>query len=77
MFDQILNAFGIGQNLPQTQEDIRVLAQAAQQAQSPQFQAQLLAAQSKVEQYANAQLAMQAVSTVALVGILIVLMRKR
>jgi hypothetical protein len=62
--------------LPQTQADIQRIAAASEYAQSPQFQTQFKEAKSEVEQYLYAQMAFQAVATVATFGIFLMMLYK-
>lgn len=61
--------------LPQTQKDIRSIAQAADQFQSPQGQQQLQQIGRDVQDYATVQLLLQATGTIAMVGILLINIR--
>jgi len=63
--------------LPKTQQDITKIAQAAQQAQSPQMQAQLSAMRDDLTTAIGTQLILQLVATVSLVGIFVLLYKKR
>jgi len=63
--------------LPKTQQDITKIAQAAQQAQSPQMQAQLSAMRDDLTTAIGTQLVLQLVATVSLVGIFVLLYKKR
>ena len=58
--------------LPQTQRDIRKIAEATEYAQSPEARATLEQAQATVEAYATTQLVLQVLSTVAILGLLYV-----
>lgn len=60
------------QGVPQTQQDINVLAQAARDYQSPATQAQIQSFTTKAETAAIIMLLLQTVSTAAAVGILLV-----
>jgi hypothetical protein len=63
--------------IPQTQSDINVLAQTAGQFQSPQVQAQIAKARDELETYLVFQGITNFISTAALVGIFILLWKKR
>lgn len=70
-----MDLFGLIQTLngaQKTQQDIGVIAQVAQQAQSPAVQQEIRAVASKAEVAAIAMLTLQAISTAAAVGILLV-----
>lgn len=69
------SVLGMGQKMPQTQADIRQIAQAAQTAQSPAFQAQLQRVEAEVADYAKVQLALQAFSTMAIIGLFLIALR--
>ncbi len=73
-FKNLLNSLF---TLPKTQKDISQIAEVARQSQSPQLSAQLAQAQSDLTAAVGTQLALQAVSTVALVGIFVLLYKKR
>jgi len=69
-----LDAFGVDQlvtaitGLPQTQRDINVLANTAEQFQSPQVQAQLSDLKTSAEVYMAASLALTAIIAFSAVG---------
>jgi len=62
----------IASGVPQTQQDVNVIAGAVQQVQTPQFQADLGEAKQAVIAYAGAQLFFQFVSTAAMVGMFLI-----
>lgn len=62
--------------LPKTQRDVSQIAEMARQAQSPQLAQQLAQAQADLTAAVGTQLALQAVSTAALIGIFVLLYKK-
>lgn len=54
--------------LPQTQKDINQIAQTTKAAQSPEMQALIREIQGEVTDYARVQLVLQALATIAMVG---------
>lgn len=62
--------------LPKTQKDLRTLAQASKQAQSPQVQQAIKQAQVNAEQYAYVNLGLQT-ATLALLGVIAVILITR
>ncbi len=60
------DAFGSARGLPGTQKDIAVLARTAEQVQSPEFQKEFREARSEAETVAMTALALQALSTAAI-----------
>jgi len=67
--------YGMVRGVPQTQQDIRMLAQTAQTAQSPNMQRMVQEIGSDVEMFAKVQLALQMFSTVAVVGIFLIALK--
>lgn len=63
--------------LPQTQQDISKLAEAARQAQSPQLQMQIDQMRADLTAAIGTQLTLQFVSTAALVGLFILAFQRR
>lgn len=65
------------QGLPQTQRDINELATASKQARSPEVQQIAQEIKGEVQTFANVQLALQALSTLAILGIFILNVKGR
>jgi len=63
----VTDIFNAVAKLPQTQQDIRTIAQTGEQLQSPGVQQQIEAARSDLTTYAGVQLTLQMVSTAAMV----------
>lgn len=61
----------------QTQRDVHVLAETAEQLQSPNVQAELRSAKELAETYATVTLALQAITTIAIVGTFFLALKNR
>lgn len=61
----------------QTQRDVHVLAETAEQFQSPNVQAELRSAKELAETYATVTLALQAITTIAIVGTFFLQLKNR
>jgi hypothetical protein len=72
----LINALSFIGQIPQTQADINKLAQAAELTKSPEFQAGLQAAETKVTNFAYAHLALSAVSVLVGFSTFLVLLRR-
>lgn len=73
-FNTLLDlASGVGQ----TQRDVNVLANTAEQFQSPNVQAELRSAKELAETYATVTLALQAITTIAIVGTFFLQLKNR
>jgi hypothetical protein len=67
MSNPLTDIFNAAAKLPQTQQDIRTIAQTGEQLQSPQVQQQIAAARADLTTYAGVQLTLQMLSTAAAV----------
>ena len=63
--------------LPQTQKDISQIAQTTKAAQSPEVQAMIREIQGEVADFAKVQLVLQALATVAMVGMFVLELNRR
>jgi hypothetical protein len=74
--DDLIKALSVIGQIPQTQSDISKLAQTAEMAKSPEFQAGLKAAETQVTNFAYAHLALSAVSVLVGFATFLVLLRR-
>ena len=63
-------------NLPQTQQDIRTLARTAEEVRSPAVKKQVQELKEDVEDLGKTILVIQAIGTLAMVGMLVIQLRK-
>lgn len=67
----------LASGVSQTQRDVNILADTAEQFQSPGVQAEIRSAKNLAETYATVTLALQAITTIAIVGTFFLALKNR
>ena len=73
--DSIKEGWQAIQSIPQTQKDIRDLAQTSQRLQSPDMRGAIDDIRREVQTFGNLQILLQGLSTIAILGIFIINLR--